>query len=608
MADRVLPPVGPRVVDAHAYEREVRRKILDPFVASTVGRLQHVDRTWYAIRDALNALPPQFPTAQAEALVRKNLAQLDASHRRRFFRSVVKAVGIDVRRELMSSVTKPLIIRGISTNVDLIRTIGPRYHAALKGDLEKLAGTVPFDERRLAGVLRKGYKSAGYNLRRITRDQTNKLTGQFNLARQTAIGIRAYQWRTAGDERVRPSHAALDGTRQEWDAPPMIGHPGHEIQCFPGWMRLTPAGLQTSVSYRYVGELIEMTLTDGVQITTTPNHPILTETGWKRADLVEHGDQLLIHRGSRRMSGPDPDMDHRHPSAEQIHRLVGGTVHRHGSHPRHIDLHGHAARREEIDVVHVNGALRDRLQSRALQHDPDLALVLPDVCDRALATLRGPATGNHSLAAVAGGLVRGLGELLPFPEGRALHADAVRLRPGPGLEPEIMETGGHNAPSDSQPPAHGQDGLPGLVSPANLWQVLLPAFAPTRVGVVSRSWHDGPVYSVETDSGLIIANGIVTHNCRCVALGIVTAERRSRGASAPAAPPQGAPTAMTKATKIELARTEIGELIRSRDLLLAIPKRLRSPLQQRMIERMYRRRLVLERRLRRDLRPSRPPA
>ncbi len=35
----------------------------------------------------------------------------------------------------------------------------------------------------------------------------------------------------AGDERVRPSHEALDGTRQRWDDPPAEGHPGEPINC-----------------------------------------------------------------------------------------------------------------------------------------------------------------------------------------------------------------------------------------------------------------------------------------------------------------------------------------------------------------------------------------
>jgi hypothetical protein len=40
-----------------------------------------------------------------------------------------------------------------------------------------------------------------------------------------------YTWRSAGDERVRSSHAALNGRIFTWDAPPAHGHPGSEPNC-----------------------------------------------------------------------------------------------------------------------------------------------------------------------------------------------------------------------------------------------------------------------------------------------------------------------------------------------------------------------------------------
>lgn len=67
--------------------------------------------------------------------------------------------------------------------------------------------------------------------RRIARDQTSKLNGQLTQARQSGLGITHYFWRTSGDERVRDSHAALEGRRFSWDDPPSVGHPGEDINC-----------------------------------------------------------------------------------------------------------------------------------------------------------------------------------------------------------------------------------------------------------------------------------------------------------------------------------------------------------------------------------------
>jgi SPP1 gp7 family putative phage head morphogenesis protein len=66
----------------------------------------------------------------------------------------------------------------------------------------------------------------------IARDQTSKMNSSFNEARQTSVGIEEYEWQTAGDERVRETHADNDGERFRWDDPPdETGHPGHDVNC-----------------------------------------------------------------------------------------------------------------------------------------------------------------------------------------------------------------------------------------------------------------------------------------------------------------------------------------------------------------------------------------
>lgn len=81
----------------------------------------------------------------------------------------------------------------------------------------------------------------------IARDQTTKVYGQLQEARQRAAGITHYVWSTSLDERVRGTpggmwpqgnHFDLEGTTQAWDDPPIIdprtnerGHPGTAILC-----------------------------------------------------------------------------------------------------------------------------------------------------------------------------------------------------------------------------------------------------------------------------------------------------------------------------------------------------------------------------------------
>jgi SPP1 gp7 family putative phage head morphogenesis protein len=70
----------------------------------------------------------------------------------------------------------------------------------------------------------------------IARDQTLKLFGDATRQQQTSVGITEYDWATSKDERVRPMHADLDGTRHSWDDPPVVSedgrteHPGGDFQ------------------------------------------------------------------------------------------------------------------------------------------------------------------------------------------------------------------------------------------------------------------------------------------------------------------------------------------------------------------------------------------
>ena len=65
----------------------------------------------------------------------------------------------------------------------------------------------------------------------IARNEIESLAGKMAQARQTAAGVSEYIWRTVGDDRVRPAHAARDGKRFAWGNPPTGGHPGEDFNC-----------------------------------------------------------------------------------------------------------------------------------------------------------------------------------------------------------------------------------------------------------------------------------------------------------------------------------------------------------------------------------------
>jgi SPP1 gp7 family putative phage head morphogenesis protein len=131
--------------------------------------------------------------------------------------------------------TQAVVRQQIANNVVLIRSVPQQYFDRIAQDVydnitqaqrwetlaDKLQDTLDYD----AEITR-----SRANL--IARDQTSKMNGAFVQDRQKSAGITHYMWQTAGDERVRPTHADNDGRVFAWDEPPEVtGHPGHDVNC-----------------------------------------------------------------------------------------------------------------------------------------------------------------------------------------------------------------------------------------------------------------------------------------------------------------------------------------------------------------------------------------
>lgn len=103
------------------------------------------------------------------------------------------------------------------------------------------------------GQLKKEILSATESLsakhcRLLARDQMGKLNGQITQAQMEEIGLDMYVWSTAFDDRVRDSHAVMEGILCRWDDASVCSydggktwvprpsnavqlHPGQDIQC-----------------------------------------------------------------------------------------------------------------------------------------------------------------------------------------------------------------------------------------------------------------------------------------------------------------------------------------------------------------------------------------
>lgn len=91
-----------------------------------------------------------------------------------------------------------------------------------------------FRSSELAKMLMKDYQISKNKADFLARQETSLLMSHFREERYKSVGVQKYRWSTAGDNRVRPEHKALNGRIFTWDNPPLETgekHPGEDFGC-----------------------------------------------------------------------------------------------------------------------------------------------------------------------------------------------------------------------------------------------------------------------------------------------------------------------------------------------------------------------------------------
>ena len=214
----------------------------------------------------------------------------------------------------------------------------------------------------------------------IARTETARARSNFTQARARNVGSPGYIWHTVGDSRVRPMHAALDGTYQTWDNPPVCdvgrggqplhAHAGCIFNCFPGETVVRiPDDLVRVIRAPYDGRVIEIDAS-GTVVTATPNHPMLTQRGWIAAGEINEGDYLLQPLCDA-VGMIEPDANNRVARiGELFDSLSGKAVRTPGV---HFDFYGDLPN-GDVDTAIVEGGLSDDVVSNLRKSVGDLDL------------------------------------------------------------------------------------------------------------------------------------------------------------------------------------------------------------------------------------------
>lgn len=171
-------------------------------------------------------------TSQAENIANGFINRGNIQNQAEVSTNLKNQTGVDFAAYLRSS---PNIVERVNeltvSNIQLIKSIRTQYLDKVQNAVMQamVQGALNKD---LAEQLKKLGKDVESRAMLIARDQSSKLNAALTRARHEDLGVKKYMWSTAGDERVRDSHAEKDGQIFEYANPPAdTGHPGHDVNC-----------------------------------------------------------------------------------------------------------------------------------------------------------------------------------------------------------------------------------------------------------------------------------------------------------------------------------------------------------------------------------------
>lgn len=341
-----------------------------------------------------------------------------------------------------------------------------------------------------------------------------------------------YRYIATLDTRTSARCRALDGREFEYGKGPM---PPQHFNCLPGDALIAPCGrIAAAYRRRYEGFLYVIKTADGHIVRVTPNHPILTSSGWQPAQSINVGDQVFS-----RSIIPN----------ELVHDCQEGDAVATAK-----DVFGAFRESSTVFAVEVPTTAPDfHTDTPGVGLAKQVAIVLADrellltVNPGLLKTLLDCGFQGANLAAASGGHfdLRGLAvraatlssmsssrQCLSLGGSSATHAGGLLLASVPELPPGFHDEALYGTWRDIEL----------IGNAANSDAVVIGGNDQVDVLWVGREPFSGHVYNFETESGTYWADGILTHNCRSTTVPIIdsdilppstTATRASAGGQVP---------------------------------------------------------------------------
>ena len=315
-------------------------------------------------------------------------------------------------------------------------------------------------------------------------------------------------WVVTRDDRLDEEICEpLDGAEAELGGvfPGGYMNPPAHPNCLPAGALISPGPKVTGQTERmYEGDLCILRTAGGHRLAVTPNHPVLTPRGWVPARLAHEVGYVV--RSLLRQRVPAPfDLDQQDAPAliEEIaeafrrsHRVAAATV---PTSPE--DFHGDAVD-GQVAVVRADRLLLGDVVPAGSEHGREPVLVGAGVEGEALDCRGVQGFLGRRLLAAQNSRVRGGGLCGALGGGHPRPLQGLGRRLPAGMDAAFAEAEVDDPAADAKLARQLIDGFAG---PVAFDQVLDVEIIP---------FH-GIVYNLQTTEGWYIADGIITHNCRC---------------------------------------------------------------------------------------------
>lgn len=344
--------------------------------------------------------------------------------------------------------------------------------------------------------------------RRIARTEGLRVAQTMQVRAWDGLGdmLLGYQVRSVLDERTRDEHRLRNGRcyykdpepgqlgLEECPQPPLEADGTIAWNCFLPGQYVGGNVLAVSKAW-YAGEAVEIRTASGAELLVTRNHPVFAEDGFALAGQLQEGQYLWSNRGGEEFLG-GADKKNRPALIEDV--LVACHPLASSKRASALDFYGDGEFiKSEIRVVRTHLGLTAKRDIQQIQQRRHLLLESPN-----LSLVRGGDLAGASL----GGHLRPLGS---FGFAGVAGANAHR-------EQAVANDGSRRL----------QDFGASLLGDAFVDVEFLEAFKVDdssfldKIESVRRFHYEGPVYDVETDTGVfLLSKGkgtmALTKNCRC---------------------------------------------------------------------------------------------